>query len=67
MTLAQLLALLTPFEPLLKSGLGTLDASALAELNGLIAKVSSPDLQQFLQAIATGLNSFVQTEISKLP
>lgn len=67
MTLAQILALLTPFEPLLKQGLGTLDAAAVAELNTLIASVSSPDLKAFLQAMASGLNSFVNAEIAKLP
>lgn len=67
MTLAQILALLTPFEPLLKQGLGTIDAAAVNELNALINGVSSPDLKGFLQAIAGGLNSFVQAEISKLP
>lgn len=67
MTLAQILALLAPFEPLLKSGLGTLDAAAVSELNTLISQVSSPDLKAFLQAMASGLNSFVTTEIQKLP
>lgn len=67
MTLAQILGLLAPFEPLLKSGLGTIDAAAVAELNSLIANVSSPDLKAFLGAIAGGLNSFINVEIAKLP
>lgn len=67
MTLAQILALLTPFEPLLKSGLGTLDAAAVAELNVVISKVTSPDLKLFLNAVAGGLNTAVQAEIAKLP
>lgn len=67
MTLAQLIALLAPFEPLLKSGLGTLDAAALGELNALIGKVSSPDLKLFLQSIAGGLNAFINAEVAKLP
>lgn len=67
MNFADILKLLAPFEPLLKSGLGTIDAAAVTELNTLIAGVSSPDLKAFLQAMADGLNVFVKTEIEKLP
>ena len=67
MNLESILAFLTPFAPLLKTELLSLDQEAIAELNAIIAKVSSPDLQQLLQALANGLNSFATLEINKLP
>lgn len=66
MNLTSILAFLTPFAPMLKSELLTLDTQAQAELTALISKVSSPDLQELLQALQTGLNSFAQLEINKL-
>lgn len=66
MNLASIIAFLTPFAPLLKSELLSLDNAAVAELNGLIANVSSPDLKELLQALEGGLNSFIQQEINKL-
>jgi hypothetical protein len=67
MNLASILAMLAPFEPLLKSGAGTLESGAVNELNTLITQVSSPDLKALLQALATGLDSFAKLEIGKLP
>jgi hypothetical protein len=67
MNLASIIALLTPFEPLIKQGLVSLDAAAAAELAGIIGNISSPDLKALLQALESGLNSFAQIEIAKLP
>jgi hypothetical protein len=67
MNLASIIALLTPFEPLIKQGLVSLDAAASAELSSVINNISSPDLKALLQALESGLNSFAQLEISKLP
>lgn len=67
MNLATILAFLAPFEPLLKPEVLKLEAAAAAELDTIIANVSSPDLKAFLQAMASGLGSFAQTEIGKLP
>lgn len=66
MNLATILAFLTPFAPLLKTELLTLDTQAVTELNTLIGSVSSPDLKALLQALESGLNSFAQLEINKL-
>ncbi len=66
MNLASILAFLQPFAPLLKQELLQLDSQALAELNGIIGKVSSPDLQALLKALESGLSSFAQLEIGKL-
>lgn len=66
MNLEQILAFLAPFAPMLKQELLSLDAQAVAELNTIIGTVSSPDLQQLLQALASGINSFAQLEINKL-
>jgi hypothetical protein len=66
MNLASILAFLTPFAPLLKTELLSLDAQAVTELNTLIGNVSSPDLKSLLQALENGLNEFAQLEINKL-
>lgn len=67
MNLAQILAFLAPFEPLLKPELMKLESTAVAELNTVIASISSPDLKSLLQALASGIDQFSQLEISKLP
>lgn len=67
MTLAQLLALLQPFEALLKPELLKLEAQGLAELQTVIAGVSSPDLKLLLQCLSDALDKFAQAEIAKLP
>jgi hypothetical protein len=67
MNLQQILAFLAPFEPLLKSELLNLEGQGLSELNDIISKVSSPDLQALLQALASAIDSFSKLEINKLP
>lgn len=67
MNLTSILAFLAPFEPLLKPELLKVEAAAIAELNALIPKVSSPDLQALLKAFAGAVDSFAQLEIGKLP
>lgn len=67
MNLAQILAFLAPFEPLLKTELLSLEASGIAELNVVIEKVSSPDLKALLQALAGGIDAFSKLEVGKLP
>lgn len=67
MNLASILAFLAPFEPLLKPELLKLEGAAVGELNTIIASVSSPDLKSLLQALASGIDSFSQQEIAKLP
>ena len=66
MNLESILAFLAPFAPMLKTELLNLDQAAMTELNTIIQSVSSPDLQELLQALETGLNSFAQLEINKL-
>ena len=67
MTLESILAFLAPFVPLIKPEILQLESQAQAELKALIAsKVSSPDLQELLQALDTALDSFAQLEINKL-
>lgn len=67
MNLAQILAFLAPFEPLLKSELLSLEVSGSAELQKIIANVSSPDLKELLQALAGGVDAFAKLELGKLP
>lgn len=67
MNLAQILAFLAPFEPLLKSELLNLEGEGMTELNSIIASVSSPDLKELLQALAGGIDSFSKLELNKLP
>lgn len=68
MNLSTILTFLAPFEGLIKSELLNVEPSVIAELNTLIAsKVSSPDLQELLQAFATAIDSFSKLEINKLP
>lgn len=66
MTLAQILALLSPLASLLKPGLLTLEAEGKAELDGIIASVSSPDLKALLMALDGAMDAFAQLEINKL-
>lgn len=67
MNLAQILAFLAPFEPLLKSELLNLEGEGMTELNTIISNVSSPDLKELLQALASGIDSFSKLELNKLP
>lgn len=66
MNLETILAFLKPFAPLLKQELLSLEAQGSAELDSIIANVSSPDLKQLLQALKGGIDSFAQLEINKL-
>lgn len=66
MTLTQLFAMLAPFEALLKPGVQTLDAEAIAEMNTLIAGIQSPFLKELATAVAGALEAVAQTEIAKL-
>jgi hypothetical protein len=67
MDLAKILTFLSPFVGLLKPDILQIEGSAQQELKALIAsKVSSPDLQELLQALDTALDGFAQLEISKL-
>lgn len=64
MNLASVLAAIAPF---LKQELGVFEPAALAELNALVASVSSPDLKALLQDLSGALDSFAKQEIAKLP
>ena len=66
MTLTQILGFLAPFEPILKREMLTLEASGKAELDKLVADVSSPDLKLLLGALAGAIDAFAQAEINKL-
>lgn len=66
MSLAQILALLAPFEGLIKSGGLALSAEGKAELDKLIAGIQSPDLKLLAQAAEQAAVGFVNAEISKL-
>jgi hypothetical protein len=67
MNLASILAFLAPFAGLLKPEVLQMEASAQAELKALIAsKVSSPDLQELLQALDVALDGFAKLEINKI-
>lgn len=67
MSLAQIIAFLSPFESLIKSGGLALSAEGSAELSKLIGSISSPDLKLLAQSLESGLAAFVQAEINKLP
>lgn len=67
MTLEQVLDFLKPFSAVLKPELMSLEAQGLAELNSIVAGVSSPDLKLLLQCLAEAIDKFAQAEISKLP
>ncbi len=66
MTLAQILAFLAPLEALLKPELLKLEEGGKAELDALIANVSSPDLKALLLALSGALDAFAKLEIEKL-
>lgn len=66
MTLQQILAFLTPFEPLLKTELMQLEGQGLVELQAIIDKTSSPDLKLLLQCLASAIDTFAKAEIGKL-
>lgn len=66
LNLEQILAFLAPFAPMLKSELLNLEGEGLKELNSIVENVSSPDLKELLQALASGLDSFAKLEINKL-
>lgn len=66
MTLTQILAYLQPFEALLVPEALKLEASGIAELNTLIASVTSPDLKALLTALSGAVDAFAKVEIQKL-
>lgn len=66
MNLEQILAFLSPFAPLLKSELLQLEGQGKAELDQIIAKVSSPDLKELLQALESAIDGFAKLEVNKL-
>lgn len=66
MNLSQILAQLQAFAPLIEQGLMSLEPQAIAELNGLVANVSSPDLKALLSAIIGAIDAFAKVEIQKL-
>lgn len=67
MNLAQVLAFLMPFEPILKAELVSLEGQGKAELDSLVASVSSPDLKALLSALAAAVDGFAKVEIANLP
>ena len=66
MNLQQLLAFLAPFAELLKPEVLNLEAQGKTELDGIIAKVSSPDLKALLVALDGAIDQFAKLEINKL-
>jgi hypothetical protein len=66
MSLAAMLAALGPFAAALEPLLASVEGEAMTELNGIIAKVSSPDLKLLLQALSGAVNSFATAEIAKI-
>ena len=66
MSLATMLAALGPFAAALEPLLASVEGEAMTELNGIIAKVSSPDLKLLLQALSGAVNSFATAEIAKI-
>lgn len=66
MSLASIVAELAPLASLLEPDLLKLEASGKAELDKLVAEVSSPDLKLLLQALSNALDSVAQAEIAKL-
>ena len=66
MNLTAVLAFLAPFEALLEPELLQVEANGVAELNTIIAGVSSPDLKLLLQALSGALDAFSKAEIAKL-
>ena len=61
-----MLAALGPFAAALEPLLASVEGEAMTELNGIIAKVSSPDLKLLLQALSGAVNSFATAEIAKI-
>lgn len=66
MDLQAVLAKLAAFAPLIEQGLMALEPQAVAELNALIANISSPDLKALLSAMVGAIDAFAKVEIQKL-
>lgn len=64
---AKLMAFLKPLAPVLEPVLlGAEKNQLVPEITGLIDKVSSPDLKLLLQALADGIEAFIEGETEKL-
>lgn len=66
MSIAQILAYLAPLAPLLEPEMLALEASGVAELNALVASVSSPDLKLLLGALVGAVDNVAKAELAKL-
>lgn len=66
LSVSQVLAYLAPLAPILEPEIMSLEAAGIAELNTLIAGVSSPDLKVLLSALSAAVDSAAKTELGKL-
>lgn len=67
MTMAQLLAFLTPFLPAIENTLVGLETNDVQpELQKLIATVQNPVLKSILTDLDVAIDGFIKTEIGKI-